>query len=201
MEFIELKANIRTTKGDGAARRLRRTGVMPAILYGPGSEPKLLSIETHALELLLKKNKVDQAVFNLTVDGISGIKTAMIKELQKNSLTGGYLHADFYEVSMDRKVRVKVPVSITGKSIGVENGGMLQLVCRELEVSCYPNQIPSIIELDVTGLNIGDAIHVADIRMEGGVEIPVETNFTVVSVHGRAAGSGSGEGAEAAADA
>jgi large subunit ribosomal protein L25 len=196
LELIELNANIRTTKGNGPARRLRREGWIPAVLYGPGSEPKLLSIETHALELLLKKNKVAQAVLNLTVNGIPGSKTAMIKELQKNCQTGGYLHADFYEVAMDRKVQVKVPVITTGKCIGVENGGMLQLVCRELEVLCFPNEIPKSIVLDVTDLDVGGSIHVEDIHLEGGVEIPADTNFTVLSVLGRMAGAAGGEGEE-----
>jgi large subunit ribosomal protein L25 len=201
LELIQLNANIRKTKGNGPARRLRREGWMPAVLYGPGNEPALLSVETHALEVLLKKIPVAQAVINLTVDGISGSKTAMIKELQKDCLTGGYLHADFYEVAMDRKVLVKVPVLTTGKCIGVENGGMLQIIERELEVLCYPNQIPKSIVLDVTDLDMGGSIHVADIQLEGDVEIPADNNFTVLTVLGRMAGADAkeGEGAEAAA--
>jgi large subunit ribosomal protein L25 len=199
LELIELNANIRTTKGNGPARRLRREGSMPAVLYGPGCEPALLSVETHALELLLKKNPVAQAVINLTVEGIPGSKTAMIKELQKDCLTGGYLHADFYEVAMDRKVLVKVPVLTTGKCIGVENGGMLQLIQRELEVLCFPNQIPKSIVLDVTELEVGGSIHVEDIHLEGDIEIPADSNFTVLTVLGRMAESEAKEGEEAEA--
>jgi large subunit ribosomal protein L25 len=162
---------------------------MPAVLYGPGSEPVLLSVETHALELLLKKHATAQAVITLTVDGVSGSRTAMIKELQKDCMTGSYQHADFYEVAMDRKVSVKVPVLTTGKCIGVENGGMLQLIRRELEVLCYPNQIPQSIVLDVTDLDVGASIHVEDIHLETEVEIPADVNFTVLTILGRMAGA------------
>ena len=173
---------------------------MPAVLYGPGSEPVLLSVETHALELLLKKNAASQAVITLTVDGISGSKTAMIKELQKDCMTGSYQHADFYEVAMDRKVSVKVPVVTIGKCIGVENGGMLQLIRRELEVLCYPNRIPKSIVLDVTDLDIGGSIHVEDIHLDADVEIPADVNFTVLTILGRMAGA-EGAAGEAAASA
>lgn len=199
MEHIELNATIRMTKGNGPARRLRREGWTPAVLYGPGSDSTLLSVETHSLELLLKKIPVAQAVITLSVDGIAGSKTAMIKELQKDCLTGGYLHADFYEVSMDRKVLVKIPVVTTGKCIGVENGGMLQTIRRELEVLCYPNQIPKTIVLDVTDLEVGGSIHVEDIHLEGDMEIPADSNFTVLTVLGRMAGAEGKEGEEAGA--
>lgn len=193
MELIELNASIRTKVGNGPARRLRREGWMPAVLYGPGNEPAKISVETHALELLLNKHKVGQVVIDLAVEGMPGRKTAMIKELQRNCLTGGYLHADFYEVSMDRKVCIKVPVRTTGASVGVEKGGVLQVVHRELKVLCYPNQIPQSIVLDVTDLDIGDGIHVKDIPLEGGVEIPADMNFTVVTVLGRKTEGGEGE--------
>lgn len=201
MELLELNANIRTTRGNGPARRLRQEGMMPAVLYGRGSEPVLLSVKTHSLELLLKKNPAAQAVINLTVDGISGSRTAMIKELQKNCLTGTFQHADFYEVAMDRKVLVKVPVLTTGKCIGVENGGVLQLIRRELEVLCYPNQIPKSIVLDVADLEVGASIHVEDIHLDSDIEIPADVNFTVLTVLGRMTESEAGGAEEAEEDA
>jgi large subunit ribosomal protein L25 len=154
------------------------------------------------LELLPKRNAAAQAVITLTVEGVSGSRTAMIKELQKDCMTGSYQHADFYEVAMDRKVSVKVPVLTIGKCIGVENGGMLQLVRRELEVLCFPNKIPKSIVLDVTDLDIGGSIHVEDIPLDADVEIPADVNFTVLTVLGRMAGAegGAGEAAEAAGE-
>jgi len=194
LDLIELKAAIRAEKGDGPAIRLRQAGRMPAVLYGPGSAPVMLSIDRRDLELILKKNSVSQVVLNLAVDELSGSKAAMIKELQIDPLSGGYLHADFYEVAMDRKVLVKVPVATKGKCIGVELGGMLQVIRRKLEVLCYPNSIPKSIIIDVTDLGLGGSVHVEDIVLEGGAEIPHDVNFTVLTVLGRKVEKAEGEG-------
>lgn len=198
MELVELKANKRTETGNGPARRLRQAGRMPAVLYGPGSEPIMLSLDRRELELVLKKNRVSQVVLALAVEEFSDRKTAMIKELQIDPLSGGYIHADFYEVAMDRKVLVKVPVVTKGKCIGVELGGMLQVIRRKLEVLCFPNRIPKSIDIDVTNLGLGDAVHVEDIVLEGGIEIPHDVNFTVLTVLGRKAEKAAGEEGEAA---
>ncbi len=187
MQLVELKANKRDTTGNGPARQLRRTGRIPAVLYGPGSEPTLLSVEHRELEGILKHNKAAQVVLNLVVEGADGVKNAMIRELQTDPLSGAYLHADLYEVSMDRKVLAKVPVVATGKSVGVEMGGMLQVIRRELEVFCYPDRIPQSIEIDITSLEIGGAIHVEDIHLEEDTEVPHDVNFTILTVLGRKA--------------
>jgi large subunit ribosomal protein L25 len=106
----------------------------------------------------------------------------MVKELQSHPLSGELIHVDFYEFKEDEKIRVSVPVVITGKSAGVEVGGLLQIVRRELEVLCLPMEMPESIEIDVTNLEIGDSVHVDDISAEKGVEILADVNFTVVTV-------------------
>jgi large subunit ribosomal protein L25 len=97
-------------------------------------------------------------------------------------VTGSPLHIDFYEIDMARKISVKVPVTTTGKSVGVERGGLLQIIRRELEVYCLPGNIPEMITIDITDLEIGASVHVQDIEPEGDVEIPTEVNFTVLTV-------------------
>lgn len=183
MEQIDLNVNIRTTTGNGPARQLRRADQVPAVLYGPDMQPILLTVAVTDLETVLKTAHSGQALLNLKIqNGETRSKTAIIKELQTQPLSGRFVHVDFYEVAMDRKIRVNVPVVATGKSVGVEMGGLLQVVRRELEVLCYPNEIPEAIEIDVTRLEIGDAIHVEEIPLEGNLEIPAEVNFTVVTV-------------------
>ena len=183
MELIELKANIRTKTGNGPARVLRREGKIPAILYGPDTAPVMLSIGLKDFEQALKQGSARQPVFNLVVqNGDTTTRTVMIKELQTHPVSRAVLHVDFYEIAMDRKVRVSVPVVTTGKSIGVEMGGMLQVIRRELEVLCLPLEIPDAIELDITDLDIGDSIHVKEIPLTGGVEIPADVNFTVLTI-------------------
>lgn len=182
MNTIELNVETRKTKGNSPARALRRDGKVPAILYGPQTAPSMLAIPTRELEIILNKGGLGRSVISLFVDGDKSAKPVMIKELQINPVSKNLLHVDFYEVSMDRKIRVKIPVVVTGKAVGVENGGILQIVRREVEVSCLPNAIPNAITVDVTNLDIGQAYHVEDIHIEGDVEIPHEVNFTILTI-------------------
>ena len=183
MELIDLKTNIRTSRGNGAARVLRRNGQIPAVLYGPGKEPVMLSVSTNALEQVLKKSKAGEILVNLTIqNGDTTQRTAMIREMQTDPLSRKFLHVDFYEIALDRKLRVGVPIVAKGRSKGVELGGILQIVRREIELLCLPLDIPDSIELDITDLDIGDAIHVMDIPLKAGLELPDDTNFTVLTV-------------------
>ncbi|MBU4319265.1 MAG: 50S ribosomal protein L25/general stress protein Ctc [Proteobacteria bacterium] len=183
MEVIELNAAVRTTVGNGPARALRRDGRIPAVLYGPVTPPVMLSVQTNELEKALKRGKIGQTLFNLAIDNAkNSSKTVMIKELQGHPMTGKYLHADFYEVDMNRKITVNIPVHTIGKAKGVEDGGVLQIVRRELEVTCLPIQIPQSIVIDISGLDIGDSVHVEDIPVQDGIEIPYDVNFTVITL-------------------
>lgn len=182
MNTIELKVETRKTKGNSPARALRRAGRVPAVLYGPQTTPNMLAIQARDLENILKKRGLGRSLIHLFIDGDNAPKPVMIKELQVDPLSRDFLHVDFYEVSMDRKIRVKVPVEVTGKSVGVENGGMLQIIRRELEVFCLPNAIPDNITIDVTNLDIGEAVHVGDIPVAEGIEIPHEVNFTILTI-------------------
>lgn len=203
MEFIQLSADVRTDSGKGAARKLRQVGRMPAVLYGKGVDSVMLTVDIHELETAIRKNRGGQLFFNLEIkNGETQSRPVMLKELQTETLRGDYIHADFYEVSMDRKIWVSVPVTTTGKCKGVEMGGMLQIIRYELDVLCLPDAIPPAIGIDVTDLDIGDSVHIQDISMEG-VEFDSDVNFTVLTVLGKEtasdeteAGGMEGEGAE-----
>ncbi len=183
MEQLELKTHMRTSVGNGPARVLRREGKIPAVLYGPKTEPILLSVAVKDIEQILKKGTFGQILLNLVIqNGKAVTKPAMIKELQIHPVSGKFLHIDFYEIDMERKIRVKVPVVTTGKAIGVENGGLLQIVRRELEVLCLPTQIPNVIEVDVSELDVGDSVHAEEIQLAGDIEIALDINYTVVTV-------------------
>jgi large subunit ribosomal protein L25 len=202
LETIALKAETRKTKGNSPARALRRQGQVPAVLYGPNTAPSMLTLQAHDLDVIIKKGGLGRSVFNLCVDAETGSKPVMIKEMQKHPLSNAILHVDLYEVAMDRKIRVRIPVIVTGKAVGIENGGVLQIIRRELEVFCLPNEIPANITLDVTNLDVGDSVHVEEIPTTGNVEIPHETNFTVLTVSAtrrEAEVVAEGEEAEAAA--
>jgi large subunit ribosomal protein L25 len=183
LEQFEIHARVRKTRGNSPARQLRRGGQMPAVLYGRNTDPVLLSVNVKDLEQILKKGNIGSIILNLVIqNGKKFTKPAMIKELQSHPVSGNFLHVDFYEIDMQRKINVMIPIVVKGKAKGVEEGGILQLVRREIEVLCLPGDIPQAIELDITDLDIGDAIHVEDIELGASVEIPAETNFTVVTV-------------------
>ena len=182
MNSIELQATTRTGTGNGPARVLRREGRVPAILYGPVDQPQMLSIGMRDFEDAVKKGNVGRSIFNLVIDGGKQTKAAMIKELQTHPVDHGLIHIDFYAVDMARKVRVNVPVVTTGKSVGVEMGGMLQIIRRDLEVLCLPNAIPQTITIDITQLDVGQSVHVEDIQLGDEVELPHEVNFTVLTI-------------------
>jgi large subunit ribosomal protein L25 len=186
LELLELNANIRRTTGKGAARKLRNKGEIPGILYGPKIDPLLISVNVSELDKVIKQT--GQAPMSLTIgNGESVKKTAMVKELQTEPVSRQFIHVDFYEVAMDQKMLFRVPVEVVGKSPGAEEGGMLQVIRRELDVYCLPSNIPDSIKIDVSGLGIGDAVHVEEISLVDNIEIPAETNFTVVTVVGMAA--------------
>jgi large subunit ribosomal protein L25 len=184
LDLIELKTKIRTTTGNGPARRLRVSGQIPAVLYGPKTEPVLLSVDKSDLELLFKKGGIGQVVLNLVIqkNGETLTMPAMIKELQTHPVSRNFIHVDFYEIKMDQKITAKIPVITTGKAKGVEAGGILQIIRRELEVECLPLEVPESIEVDISDLDIGDSIHVGQIHVEGEIEFLEEDDYTVVTV-------------------
>lgn len=183
MEKIELQATVRKSVGNGPARVLRRAGQIPAVLYGRKIEPVLLSVNTKALEQILKKGSFGQFILNLVIqNGKKMTKPAIIKELQTHPVSGDLIHIDFYEVDMKRQIKVMVPVVTMGKSVGIEEGGLLNIVRRELEVFCLPGDIPEAIEIDISELGIGDSIHLEDVPLGENVEVATDVNYTVVTV-------------------
>ena len=184
MELIELKTKIRTTTGNGPARRLRMSGQIPAVVYGPKTEPVLLSVNKSDLEILFKKGGIGQVVLNLVIqkNGETLTMPAMIKELQTHPVSRNFIHIDFYEIKMDQKITAKIPVVTTGIAKGVELGGILQIIRRELEVECLPLEVPESIEIDISDLDIGDSIHVGKISLEGEIELLEDDNYTVVTM-------------------
>ena len=183
MEQLDLKAQVRKTTGKGLARALRREGRIPAVLYGPKTDSMMLSIDFKEFEQIVRKANVGSVLLNLQIqNGETLTRPAMIKELQTNPVSGAFLHIDFYEIDMQRKINVSVPVVTRGKSAGVEEGGLLQIVRREIELFCLPTAIPESIEVDISDLTIGDSIHVREITLPGDVELPEDIDFTVITV-------------------
>lgn len=183
MEQVKLDAQVRKTTGNGPARALRREGRIPAILYGPKAESVLLSIDSKEFEQILKNSTIGSVLLKLQIkNGQTGSRSAMVKELQTHPVTGQFLHIDFYEVDLTQKINAMVPVTVTGKAKGVEDGGILQIVRRELEVYCLPTAIPEAVEVDISELEIGASIHVDEIKLPSDVELPEDVDYTIITV-------------------
>jgi len=183
MEVTNLAAQVRKEQKKGPARRLRQKGFVPAIFYGRSAENILLAIKNDEL-IKLYKDKKNHAFIKLLIDdGGSKIeKLSLIKELQVQPLTGKFYHADFYEVDVKRKITMDVALRFIGKAIGVENGGELQHIKREVKVSCLPLNLPDHIDVDVAKLDIGDSIKVRDLQVTQEITVLDRPDSAIASV-------------------
>ena len=181
---IKLTATTRKETGKEVAKKLRREGMLPGVVYGHKTDPIPLILELKQFLSLLGGGKSESKLINLSVEGNGGPseKTVMIKELQIDPLTRNYLHVDFFEISMDEEVTLSISVALTGDAVGVEMGGVLQQVRRELEIKCLPSQIPESISVDVSALNIGDSIHLKDVSLPSGIKVMEDENLTIVTI-------------------
>ena len=184
MEATELKACIRNTSGKGPARRFRKEGLIPAVFYGRGEEAIHLSVNAAELLKIIRAKK-ENVFIKLRIDGEKNLeKLSLIKELQIEPVSRRFYHADFYEVRMDHRLTLNVPLHFAGIPVGVVNGGELQHLKRDLKISCLPSVLPDFIEIDVSGLEIGDSIKVKDIRVPEGIAVldPGDVGVAMVAI-------------------
>jgi large subunit ribosomal protein L25 len=183
MKF-DLAVTVREKSGKGSARQLRRNGKVPAVLYGQG-ECLLLTIEPEPLNKILKSQAGSTALITLTVNGAKAKpkRTALLRDFQVDPVEGHVLHADLFEISMDKPIRVKVPVHVIGTTpVGVKEGGILHYNTRELHVECLPGVLPDHIDVDASGLAIGQGIHLKEMAKMEGVRFLDDADQMVVSV-------------------
>jgi large subunit ribosomal protein L25 len=168
MERQELTASVRTETGKGAGRRLRAAGKIPAIAYGSGLSDLRLELPVRPLERALELGRSTL----LSLAGVRELdgRLVLVKELQRDPASRRIVHCDFYAVDVTRKIEVSVPIHLEGKPPGVVAGGVLEPMLRELVVRCLPLEIPGVITVDVSALEIGDAIRVSDLVLPAGVE-------------------------------
>jgi large subunit ribosomal protein L25 len=183
MEITDLAAQVRKEQKKGPARRLRQQGFVPAIFYGKSTDNIQLAVKGSELLQLRKDKKVHSFIKLIIDDGGKKLeKLSLIKELQLQPLTGKAYHVDFYEVDMNKKLIFDVTLNFTGKCIGVENGGELQHIKREVKVSCLAADLPNHIDVDITALEIGHSIKIKDIKVAEGMTLVDPADAAVVAV-------------------
>jgi large subunit ribosomal protein L25 len=183
MQMQELTIRRREATGKGVARRLRRAGVVPAVLYG-GEKPEPVTVDPKAVMKTIHGHEGTTVLLTLRFEGDGGgTRMAVLRDMQFDPVTERLLHVDLQEVSANRAITVRVAVHPVGESIGVkESKGILSLVLHELDVSCLPSQIPDRIDADVTNLRIGDVLTVNDLRAPEGVRVLNDLGQPVVTV-------------------
>jgi large subunit ribosomal protein L25 len=181
MATAQLSARNRPTAGKGAARTLRREGLVPGVIYGHAREPQSLSLDAHELSRLLERISYENTVIELSLDG--AMARTLIREIQRDPIKRSVLHVDFQELVAGEKVTVNIPIVLTGTAIGVrQSGGILSQIRTELECRVDPANIPNRIEFDVSELNIGRSVHVSELTIPEGVEVLDEPDATVAVV-------------------
>ena len=185
MTTVALAAQSRTETGKGVARSLRRQALTPAVFYGPEVDPVPLILQSRDLEKLITTGAGENILIDLNIEDGKSTQShrAMIREIQVDPVKQNILHVDLYAISMDKKISVEVPITLTGTAFGVsDEGGILQQTTRTLEVSCLPDRIPEAFELEITALAIGDSLHVSDLEIPEGIDVLVEDELTIASV-------------------
>jgi len=174
MAQIALKGEHRTGLGKQVAKHLRRSGLLPAVVYGVGEAPIPIAVKMREMETLLHTSGRN-AIVNLTLDGEeNGGRITLMKEIQHHPIDGGLLHVDFQHISLTQKIRREVPVVAVGIPVGVRSeGGILEHSLHTVEVECLPAEIPEKIEVDVTGLGINKSLHIRDLM---GVDSRIVTD-------------------------
>jgi large subunit ribosomal protein L25 len=182
MKEIRLNAETRHGVGKGNARKIRRTGMVPGILYGPETKPLNLALKANELAGLIRHEGRTNMLIDLGLANDKAPRKVIIRELQRDPVTGTLKHVDFYQVSMKKKIHISVRVNLVGIASGVKNaGGILEHVTREIEIACLPTNIPERIEVDVSKLEIGDSVHVRDLKIEN-VDVITDINQTIATV-------------------
>jgi large subunit ribosomal protein L25 len=180
---VSLAVEPREGVGKGVARKLRAAGRIPAIVYGQGKEGVKVSLDPTLLERLLQVSHAGMnTLIDLEAQGELAGRTVIVKELQRDPVYGGATHADFYEVNIDERIRVAVPIHLTGNAVGVTMGGLVDHGLREIELDCLPRAIPDEILVDVSHLEQGMSIHVGELDLPPDVECHTPAEVSVVSV-------------------
>jgi large subunit ribosomal protein L25 len=171
----------RRRSGTGALKRLRREGLVPAIIYGRKFENQNLKVSSRALRELLAHSTSENVLVNLQIEG-GGRQLALIQDVQHDAVSGGILHVDFHAVKEDEKIHAQVPIELVGEPAGVKHGGLLEHQIHSLDIHCLPKDLPDKISVDVRSLEIGHAIHLRDLTLPEGISVRLGGDVVIALV-------------------
>ncbi len=181
MEDTKLIAKKRELQGSANARRLRKSGSLPGVIYGDGEDAMAVLFGMHDFELLLHHHASETMLVGIAIEG-EGDVTALLKDVQHHPVTGDLLHADFLKVAADKPIQVEIALQIIGEAAGVKAGGSLEIVMHTLGVECLPGDLVESIEVDVSEMEIGDILHVSNVTLGSALKLLSDPEAIVVSV-------------------
>lgn len=177
-----IEAQMRTPGGKNVNRRLRNSGIIPAVLYGPGKESIAISVDPQIVQDILHSESGRNSIFTINLDG-SAQNNSMVKDYQLDPVQGELIHVDFIQIAMDRLLQLDVNIEIVGEAKGVKiGGGIMDFVTRSIEVECLPADIPESIKVDVSHLDINDYIRVNNIEVDPKVKVLSDPEVVVVTI-------------------
>jgi large subunit ribosomal protein L25 len=180
-ERAKLTVQERESRGSAESRRLRKQGLIPGVLYGRGKTPHAICVPERELRRVLTGDGGLNAILDVVLEGQKTTHPSILKEYQQHPVKGGIIHVDFHEVRLDQPIQARVVVELVGEPQGVTEGGVLSQVNREVTVEALPMEIPEHLELDVSGMAIGDTLRLADLQVEEGVRYVDDPEETVLA--------------------
>jgi large subunit ribosomal protein L25 len=186
MQQKQMNIELRTKTGTGVSRRLRNADMVPGVVYGKGVDPVAVSIKSRELQQAISGAGGQNNLITLVGGGSLDQNIAIVADIQRDPIKRTFKHVDLHRINPNEKLRLTVPVVLTGTAIGVKEGGLLDLAHHELHIECLPGNIPDSIIIDVTDLKIAHSIHISEIQLPEGITIIGQPKVPVVSVLGRA---------------
>lgn len=178
-KILNLQAEARTQSGTGAVKRMRKAGNIPAALYGRKVKPANIQVHGKTFAKLLEGSASDNILVSLKIAGAAD-QLALVQEVQHDYLRGGILHVDFHAVAADEEIHANVPVAIVGEAKGQKQGGLVEAIHHEIEVRCLPKDLPESIQIDVSHLELGQGVHVSEIKFPEGVACRLGGDVVIV---------------------
>lgn len=176
-----LKAAPRLRSGSGKLNQMRREGWLPSVVYGRGLENSNLKVDAKTFAELLAHSSSDSILINLDVEGV-GTRSVFLKTIQHDPLTGRALHVDFLAVDEKTEITANIPVHLNGEAKGVKGGGVLEQYAHTLEIICLPSALPDTIEVDVTALELGESLHIGELKLPAGVKATHAADVVVAHI-------------------
>jgi large subunit ribosomal protein L25 len=181
MEDAKLIAKKRSLEGTGNARRLRKTGALPAVVYGGEKEPVSIEINAHDFEQILHHHTSESLLIKIDLEG-EGETSVLVKEVEHHPVTSELMHVDLMRVLANKPIHVEIQIELVGDAVGVKAGGLLDHVMHSVDVECLPGDLVESFDVDVSALGIGDALHVSDLKLGGKFKLLVDEDSIVALV-------------------